>query len=475
MANRTVHWHEGMFLRPHHFQTEQRYWLSAGARNSKWDDHHNWGLRSFNLDADALANNHFAVHALGARLRDGTIVSIPEDGVLAELELKEALEQDQRLTVYLALPTMDLAKSNASVAGGEAAQSQRYLVDSQELEDENSGVNPQPIQVRRLNLKLLLSTQDHTGFDVLPIARIERSARTDAAPQLDASYIPPLLVTDAWQSLNIGILRSLYNRLGKKIEVISNQVVSQGLSFESNAQGDSILLHQLVALNRAFSRLRVIAFAQGVHPIEGYLEMCELVGALSIFGPTRRPPELPLYDHDDLGACYFRVKQYLDDLLDLLVEPVYKERPFIGVGVRMQVALEPAWLEPNWQMFIGVHSTLSSEECVRLLTTAGQCDMKIGSSSRVDAIFRTGRAGLKFEYQPIPPRTLPAQPGLIYFVIRRDAQDEEWQQVQRSFTLALRFNENFISGGVQEQRILKIKVGSLIVPMQYTLYLVPAT
>ena len=462
-----------MFLRPHHFQTEQRHWLAAIARNSKWDDHYNWGLRSFQLDAEALANHRCSIHSLSARLRDGTIVSIPEDGVLPEIELKEALEEAPQLTVYLALPTVDLAKSNASV--GESSQTQRYLVDSQELEDENTGVNPQPIQVRRLNFKLLLSTQDHTGFEVLPIARIERSARTDAAPQLDASYIPPILVTDAWQALEIGILRSLYNRIGKKIEVISNQIVSQGLSFESNAQGDSILLHQLHLLNRAFCRLRVLAFAQGVHPIDGYVELCNLVGDLSIFGPARRPPELPLYDHDDLGGCYFRVKQYLDDLLDLLVEPVYKERPFIGVGMRMQVALEPAWLEPNWQMYIGVHSTLSSEECVRLLTTPGQFDMKIGSSSRVDAIFRMGRAGLKFEYQPIPPRTLPAQPGLIYFVIRRESQDEEWQHVQRSFTLALRFNENFIAGAVQGQRTLNIKVGTMTVPMQYTLYVVPVT
>jgi type VI secretion system protein ImpJ len=462
-----------MFLRPHQFQTEQRFWLHLLARNSKWDQHYNWGLSAITLDADALANHRCVVQALRVRLRDGTLISIPEDGTLPEVDFKNALEEEQRITVYLALPIMDLAKANASI--GETSDDHRYIVDTQELEDENSGVNPQPLQVRRLNLKLLLSTQDHTGFEILPIARIERSARTDATPQIDPTFIPPVLASDAWQPLGVGILRSVYHRLGKKIEVLSSQLVSQGVSFESSVGGDAVLVAQLQVLNRGSARLRVLAFAQGIHPLETYLELCDLVGELSIFGPTRRPPELPLYDHDDLGGCFYRVKQYLDDLLDLLVEPVYKERPFIGVGLRMQVALEPVWLEPSWQMFVGVQSSLGTDECVRLMTVPGQFDMKIGSSGRVDAIFRLGRAGLRFEFQPIPPRNLPTHPGLIYFLIRREAQDEEWQNVQRSLTLALRLNENFIAGSIQGQRTLSIKVGTLTVPVQFTLYVVPAT
>jgi type VI secretion system protein ImpJ len=462
-----------MFLRPHHFQTEQRYWLHAQHRNSKWDLHHNWGIGAIALDADALANQRCVIHSLTARLRDGTLICVPEDGSLPEVEVKNALDQSAQVTLYLALPLVDLARANA--APGQGSEGERYRVDTQELEDENSGVNPQPIQVRHLNLRLLLSTQDRAGFEVIPIARIERSERADAPPQLDVTYIPPLLSCDAWQPLDVGIMKSVYHRIGKKIEVIANQVVSLGISYESNSQGDSILLAQLAVLNRAHARLRVLAFAQGIHPLTAYLELCELVGELSIFGPTRRPPELPTYDHDDLGGCFYRVKRYLDDLLDLLVEPVYKERPFVGVGMRMQVAMESAWLEPNWSMFIGMHSPLSTDVAVRLMTVPGQFDMKIGSSSRVDAIFRLGRAGLKFEYQPIPPRTLPAQPGLIYFQIRRDTRDEEWQNVQRSLTLALRFNENFVEGGIQGQRTLKMKVGTASAPIQFTLYLVPTT
>ena len=159
--------------------------------------------------------------------------------------------------------------------------------------------------------------------------------------------------------------------------------------------------------------------------------------------------------------------------LNIVVEPTYKERAFIGAGLRMQVSLEPTWLESVWQMFIGVQSPLSSEECIRLLTKPGQLDMKIGSSDRVDDIFRLGQAGLKFAYSPRPPRALPSLPGLNYFQVSRESQAEEWQNVQKSLTLAIRLNENRVAGSIQGQRILTVKTGGQNTTLQFTLFVVP--
>src|SRR5207249_2862630 len=214
------------------------------------------------------------------------------------------------------------------------------------------------------------------------------------------------------------------------------------------------------------SLLGIQVFAQGVHPLPAYMELCRLVGQLSIFGAQRRPPDLPKYDHDDLGTCFYRVKQYIDMLLNILVEPKYKERPFIGAGLRMQVSLEPSWLESIWQMFVGVQSPLSTEEVIRLLTRSGQLDMKIGSSERVDDIFRLGEAGLRFAHSPRPPRALPQVPGLVYFQVNRESQLQEWQKVQKSLTMAIRLNENLIVGNIQGQRVLTIKNGGQTTTMQ---------
>ena len=419
------------------------------------------------------------VRGLRARLRDGTLLSLPEDGDLPALDLKPAFERSPSITVFLALPLLHIGRANTtdSISSAQNAGSgdgARYRLDTQELEDENTGVNPQLIQVRLLNLRLLLSTQDQTGYEVLPLARIEKSPRAEARPQLDEAYIPPVLACDAWQPLQVGVLQAVYDRAGKKLDLLTEQVLARNITFDSHAQGERMLFEQMRILNEAAGLLGVMAFAEGVHPFPAYVELCRLVGRLAVFGEARRTPTLPPYDHDDLGGCFHAVKHYLDDLLDAFVEPAYKERTFVGAGLRMQVALEPMWLESGWHMFIGVESPLEVEEAVRLLTRPGQLDMKVGSSDRVDAIFRLGQAGLKFTHTPQRPAALPQRPGLSYFQINREAQQAEWLNVQKSLTLAIRLNENRIAGNIQDQRSLTINMGGgQTTTLQFTLFIVP--
>jgi type VI secretion system protein ImpJ len=459
-----------MFLRPHHFQTAQRHWFHQSYLDEKWDHHYNWGLRSMELDPTGLANYRFVVRSLKARLRDGTLVSVPEDGSLPVVDLKSAFERNTTVKIFLAVPVMNLGRANVSVNG--AAEAGRYFLDTQDLEDENTGINPQQIQVRLLNLKLL-STQDHAGYEVLPIARIEKSARAEATPQLDVGYIPPLLACDGWEPLKAGILEQVFDRIGKKQHMLGQLIVTRGISMESQSQGDRLILEQLRVLNEASALLGIMAFAQGVHPLTAYLELARLVGQLAIFNRKIGPqtPSLPKYDHDDLGGCFYRLKHYLDGLLDI-EEPDYKERPFIGQALRMQVTMDGEWIHPGIELFVGVKSPLRPNDCVQMLTRPGILDMKIGSADRVDDIFRLGRRGLEFAHCPVPPRVLPTQQGLHYFQVNRASQQEEWGYVQQSLTLAIRMNENRIDGNIDGQKVLRIRTGKDNTTMEFTLYVV---
>ncbi len=469
MTARAVHWHEGMFLRPHHLQAAQRHLAQLQHTADQWDHPFSWGLRIFDLDRDALTNHRLAVRSLRARMRDGTLISLPEDGELPVLDLKAALPGEGAVTVFLGVPVLHLGRPN--LAGARLGEG-RYVLDTLDLEDENTGLHPQPIQVRRLNFQLLLSTQDHAGYEVIPLVSLEKSAGADPAPQVHVPYIPPLLACDAWSPLQVDLLQSVFDRVGRKIDRLAEQMTSRGISLESNAQGDALIIAQLRCLNEAYALLNILAFAPGVHPFTAYYELCRLVGQLAIFGDTRRPPDLPRYDHDDLGGCFYAVKKHLDFLLDRIVEPSYEQRPFQGAGLRMQVALEPKWLDSHYQMYVGVKSRLPDEEAKRLLERGG-LDMKIGSSEQVDRIFKMGGVGLRFQHKPAPPRVLPAAQGLIYFEVSRGT--EEWQNVQRSLTLAIRMNETRIAGPVEGQRILTIKSApGQTTTMEFTLYVVKA-
>jgi type VI secretion system protein ImpJ len=125
-------------------------------------------------------------------------------------------------------------------------------------------------------------------------------------------------------------------------------------------------------------------------------------------------------------------------------------------------------------MYVGVKTTLPVEECVGLLAKTGQLDMKIGSSERVDSLFRQGSRGLSFTHAPAPPRALPSPQGLIYFQVDREPERQEWQNIWKSLTLAIRLNERHIEGDVQGQEVLKIRTaGGQSTTLGFTLYLVP--
>jgi type VI secretion system protein ImpJ len=409
-------------------------------------------------------------------MRDGTLVSVPAESTLPEVDLQpvfKAGEGDKLVMVYLAVPVVQLGRPN--VPGQGRTEGTRYFAEPAELEDENTGDNPQPVQIRRLNLRLLLDTEDRAGYETLPIARIKRAANPGATPQLDDVYIPPLLACDAWKTLQQKILQKMYDQIGTAGREQARLIVSQGITFSSQNLGEVRRFEQVRILNEAYSVLNVIAMASGIHPLWAYAELCRLVGQLSIFDETtRRPPALPRYDHDDLGGCFYRVMRHIEALIPPW-EPEYEEAPFIGAGWRVQVAIQQNWLLPTWRMFVGVESPLKTEECVRMLTERGRLEMKIASAGRVDLLFTRGLRGLVFTHCPEPPRVLPSRPGLSYFQIERASQAEEWTYVQSELTLAIRLNKDMIVGSIQDQDQLTIKIPGQAAPttMRFMLYVVP--
>ena len=106
---------------------------------------------------------------------------------------------------------------------------------------------------------------------------------------------------------------------------------------------------------------------------------------------------------------------------------------------------------------------------LRALTREG---MKVGSANSVDMIFTRALPGLRFTHSQRPPRALPQTPGLVYFQINREASLQEWDNVRRELSMAVRLNENLVVGNIQGQRVLTIKNGGQTSTMQFTLFVV---
>ncbi|WP_435020290.1 type VI secretion system baseplate subunit TssK [Tundrisphaera sp. TA3] len=434
MASRSVHWSEGMFLRPHHFQAADRHARESLRESEDWFRPFNWGLRRVEFDRDAIGNESARLLACEARFKDGTKVAIPAEASVDPVELKAALAASAAVTIYLAVPSYQPSRANVQEAP--TADGPRFWVDEQECRDENTGAGEEPIQVRRLRARLLLSTQDTTGYEVLPLARVERSAQAGAPPRLVASYVPPLICLDAWPPLWREV-QSLHSRIDAHIKRMAAQLVDRKISFDSQVPGDAERLLKLAVLNGASGFMAATVFVPGLAPLGIYQELCRLVGQLALFSDNRRPPDLPSYDHEDIGGCFALAIREIQDRLGDVSRQAFEKRYFLRVGERLQVALEPEWLIETKRLYLGVETDLSDQECQDLL---GAMELKLGSGAQAEQIFLRRLRGLRLLPVTRPPRELPAGQGVVYFQVERDPIF--WKDVGDTYTLGIRMNLN---------------------------------
>jgi len=481
MRNKPVNWSEGLFLRPHHFQAADRYLDERIKTGEMWDKRFNYGLRSIRLNKEAIANYHVEVTACQARMPDGTIIDFDvgeapdrvgfQDGFRSlEVSLEEALGATPAVRVYLAVPALKLGRSNVAKLG--ADDHHRYVDNEFAVPDEVQGGNDQPVIFRDLNVRILTSAEDLTGYELLPIMQIKRSGDASAVPVIDDDYFPPLLSVDAWPSLGIDIIRAIYDFLGQQQERLADFVVNQGIHLASRDPADVDRIFKLHFINETHAVLRCLAFSSSTHPFPLYCELCRFVARLGVFVKARRMPEAPLYDHDNLATIFRWIKTQIESVFFTPDQPDYEVRYFEGYGKGMQVSLNPKWLLESWDWYVGVKRGSLSENACRDLLKEGKLNWKMGSAKKVDFYFEHRAAGLRLVEEPHPPSVLPTLGGWIFF--RVDKLTHEFKEVQQEETLAMRFAKSYVQNWeeLQGQRGLVVNYDNKQSTLEFGLFAV---
>ncbi len=445
MRTRQVRWFEGMLVLPHHFQAAEANihdWLTT---SQTWLAPYYYGVRELELLTDALADFEVRIPKLQARLKDGTLISAPTNGHLDTLDVRAALQQSSEVYVYVVLPQFVLGKSNSGRKNGVPIQ-QRYLIETEEWEERNSGHASRAIETHYLNVQLRVQPklESPPGYESLPLFRLRRSGQPGGIPEIDPGYIPPLLSCTGSDNLQQDILLAICAQLGSYIKTQAADLQTQGGWSESNLPQVHHAIMQLAAVNASYPVLLQLVQARSVHPFEMYKELCRLVGQLSLLRDDWQPPELPAYDHDDLGPIFANIKAEIDAMFcaDGPIAQIHRF-PLIGVEDRMEVSLDPNWLQDDSQLFIGIRSDLAADDLDRLIGES-HLDWKLGTSRLISQIYRNGEAGLNLSRIHGRHASLPQLTDVTYFKI--ETGGPYWQQLVDAPTLALKVNHRFVRG-----------------------------
>ncbi len=97
-----IYYHQGLFLKPHHFQYQQAYQQQDALTIKENIEPYFWGVSKLTIDKKELLNKNFLLQDLELVLMDGTVVKLPQNA-LATVRSLESMELDEGVKVFVGL------------------------------------------------------------------------------------------------------------------------------------------------------------------------------------------------------------------------------------------------------------------------------------------------------------------------------------------------------------------------------------
>jgi type VI secretion system protein ImpJ len=423
-----VIWTKGTLLTPQHLQSQDRFLENLLQFEIDNLSFRPWGFGMLQISQEALAAGMFGISRASGILPDGLQFEIPEsDSAPPPKPLADSFEPDQTSAdFYLAVPNYRERGLNVAAAAGAAGA--RYHAQVEMLRDENTGMAEKPVQVARKNFTLLADSESREGYSTLRVARVRR---TEAGTfQLDGRFVPPLLNFQASSYLS-AIARRLVEILSARSGAISGLRRQKNQSLADFTAADIASFWLLYTVNTALPTFRHLFEVRGGHPEALYSAMLSLAGALTTFATTLHPRDLPVYDHDDLGACFTDLDEKLRMLLETVVPSNFAALPLKLVQPSIYAtAIDQDKYLANTKMYLAVSAETSQAEIV----SRAPMLLKVCSATHIEHLVRQALPGVTLTYVPSPPAAIPVKLNYQYFSLSQSGA--AWEAVVRSRNLA---------------------------------------
>lgn len=423
--NNRIVWSEGLFLRPQHFQQQERHleaWIEGrtGALRP-----HSWGFTELEIERDLLAIGKLGLRRARGVFPDGTPFAMPDNEPLpAPLDIGQQL-RDQ--VVYLALP---LRKSGAlqTTRAADSAELTRYRSSDHETRDITSdSAAGTELEVAALNARLLPQSTPADDFARIPVAHVVE-ARADRQVVLDDRFIPTVLKSGAAGRLAT-FLMELQGLLHQRAEALAARAVASGRGGASEIA--DFLMLQIV--NRYEPVVTHLASNAVLHPEDLYRLSLEITGELStLTAASRRPPQFPAYRHDALRASFEPVINALRACLSVVMEQNAVPIPLVARKFGISVAaVADQSLFDGASFVLAARADIPSEELRRRFPS----QLKIGPVEKIRDLVNLQLPGIGLQPMAVAPRQIPYHAGFAYFELDRNS--DLWRTLKGSGGIAV--------------------------------------
>ncbi|QUL36786.1 type VI secretion system baseplate subunit TssK [Erythrobacter sp. JK5] len=420
-----VAWREGMFLRPQHFQAQDRFFESFFAARHDWALPYSWGFSEVEIDVGLAELGQFAIKSAKGIMPDGTPFSIPGDQPPPSPLAVSAQARDA--DIYVTLPprqsgAIEFAEDEAGSLDA------RFAVGETQVSDNFSTDRAiEAIETAAPNLRFGMTPDETDGRLLLGVARVREVSGKKLV--FDDRYIPPALDIRATR-----LKGALTDLIGRSDQMVGELALRAAETIEGGQDTYRAFL-LLQTLNRWGAILRHLATLPAVHPERLFENLVGMAGEIStLTRKERRPPELPEYDHENLQGCFDPVIDLLQTLLsgefDRSVEPLDLEAR--GPGSFMHVIKNRTLLKQSYIYLAVADKTKSMEDIRKRFPSV----CKIGPNTKMrELVANQLQSGIALRHTTTPPTQLHVLPGYVYFELDRGAAD--WAEVYDAPALGL--------------------------------------
>lgn len=413
-----VHWYEGMFLQPHHFQqfaarTEDLLSYKAFSLSP-----HHWGVERLELDHDAIAAGRFVVTAVEAVFPDGLVL---QNHLLAsplerDLEsVKERLHDGDVVPVTLAVP--DPMEKAVEVSEGEdVGHALRYKVQpAVEVPDHSTGTNESPVSFLRIKAQLLIGDEDPTGFQTIPIAHLVYEGGVFQVND----YLPPTIC--------VGRESPIANSVRELCKLVRAKAAEAAGGFDAavrHQRQDPRLENRLRAFGLVGSLLPLEQMVEtdGFRPVDIYLALCRMLGELSTLKyELEIPGPAPGYEHGHLRRTFSELIRRIEIALDEGVDN-YDRLEMRGSDGKFEVLnLRPEHLDR--EIFFAVRGGARSEADALGRWVDNNCI--IASGDQVRDFIRYRILGIEREVVHPHPIDLQLERGTLLYRLKLNEESRQ--------------------------------------------------
>jgi type VI secretion system ImpJ/VasE family protein len=428
-----LHWSDGQFLQPHHFQYFQRQISEHLRQDRVFALPYPYGLMDFELDLEALSGSRVVVKRFSALMASGQELSMPGNCVLPPLDLAPVLEQNpNEITISIALPRWSEFDANL-VEDDHPAEKRRYLPQKKRLRDENSGDNEITLVTRRLNLRLTTNLDDNKDMELLPVAKLSVLShdRSVNALAINEKYIPPFLqITrdNPLMGIITGLLVDVRRCRDKALDDLSSaKALGEAESSPGEAGAiDTYSVQRFRILNVYEIRLSALIETGRISPYAFFLELLTFLAELMGMDPFNSIDDIPRYAHEDYGPPFNTVIKDIRSFILAGGSADYKRLDFSptedGQYLFTQIRLED--LLGMEKVYLAVKTAAETAEVISALET-GDTFKLINPASKTVRV-----RGIKLIAERYPPRYLPILKDTLWFLLDLKESAAVWREIR---------------------------------------------